>query len=151
VQVASIIGLGRLGRLEAATELLKVHVPASFVAPPRGKEGPHAIPNTEIIPAHLAVKSLVQLNAVDDCVAAINSPNPTLALWALRYMYDQKAVDGLMAAYNQSTDKELKSKILATLGRLYNMETPYDGSTGGVRDRMVMDLFTNPRRGRHRK
>jgi putative heme-binding domain-containing protein len=129
VQVASIIGLGRLGRIEAAKELLKVHVPASFVAPSRGTEGPHATPNTEIIAAHLAVKALVQLNAVDECVAAISSPNSTLALWALRYMYDQKAVEGLMAAYNQSPDKELKIKILATLGRLYNMETPYDGST----------------------
>ncbi|MFC0772961.1 DUF7133 domain-containing protein [Terrimonas alba] len=129
VQVASIIGLGRLGRMEAAKELLQVQVPASFVAPPKGTEGPHATPNTEIIPAHLAVKALVQLNAVDECVAAINSPNSTLALWALRYMYDQKAVEGLMAAYNQSPDKELKTKILATLGRLYNRETPYDGST----------------------
>ena len=129
VQVTSIIGLGRLGRIEAAKELLKVPVPASFVAPPKGTEGPHATPNTEIIPAHLAVKALVQLNAVDECVAAIKSPNSTLALWALRYMYDQKAVEGLMAAYHQSPDKELKTKILATLGRLYNRETPYDGST----------------------
>jgi putative heme-binding domain-containing protein len=129
VQVTSIIGLGRLGRIEAAKALLKVHVPASFVAPPKGTEGPHATPNTEIIPAHLAVKALVQLNAVDDCVAAINSPSSALALWALRYMYDQKAAEGLMAAYHQSRDKELKTKILVTLGRLYNMETPYDGST----------------------
>jgi len=129
VQLASIIGLGRLGRMEAAKELLKVPVPASFVAPPKGVEGPHATPNTEIIPAHLAVRALVQLNAVDECVAAINTPGSTLALWALRYMYDQKAVDGLIAAYNQTQDKQLKDKILATLGRLYNMETPYDGST----------------------
>lgn len=129
VQLASIIGLGRLGHIEAAKELLKVNVPASFVAPAKGIEGPHATPNTDIIPAHLAVRALVQLNAVDDCLAAINSQHSTLALWALRYMYDPKAADGLIAAYNQSTDKELKNKILITLGRLYNMETPYDGST----------------------
>jgi putative heme-binding domain-containing protein len=129
VQVASIIGLGRLGHIEAAKELLKINVPASFIAPAKGIEGPHATPNTDIIPAHLAVRSLVQLKAVDDCIAAINSPYSTLALWALRYMYDPKAVDGLITVYNQSTDKDLKNKILITLGRLYTMETPYDGST----------------------
>ena len=129
IEVAAIIGLGRLGRIEAANELLNIPVPASFVAPAKGTEGPHATPNTEIIPAHLAVHALVQLNAVDACVAAINSTNSTIALWALRYLYDQKAVDGLIAAYNQSQDKSLKDKILITLGRLYNQETPYDGST----------------------
>ncbi len=118
-----------MGRIEAANELLNIPVPASFVAPAKGTEGPHATPNTEIIPAHLAVHALVQLNAVDACVAAINSTNSTIALWALRYLYDQKAVDGLIAAYNQSQDKSLKDKILITLGRLYNQEAPYDGST----------------------
>ena len=129
VQAAAIIGLGRLGKTEAAKELLKIPVPASFVAPAKGSEGPHATPNTEIIPAHLAVRSLIELNAVDDCVAAINSENATLALWALRYMHNAKAVDGLIAAYNQSKDSKRKQEILETLGRLYNIETPYDGST----------------------
>lgn len=128
-EVAAIIGLGRLGKMEAAKELLQVKVPASFVAPPKGVEGPHAIPNTAIVPAHLAVRALVQLNAVDACVAAINTNDSTIALWALRYMYDQKAVDGLINAYNQAQSQNLKNSILTTLGRLYNMETPYDGST----------------------
>ena len=128
-EVAAIIGLGRLGKMEAARELLQVKVPSSFVAPPKGVEGPHATPNTAIVPAHLAVHALVQLNAVDACVAAVNTIDSTIALWALRYMYDQKAVDGLIAAYNQTQSKNLKDNILTTLGRLYNKETPYDGST----------------------
>ncbi len=128
VQIASIIGLGRLGRTAAAEALLQIPVPASFVSPPAGEEGPHATPNTAIIPAHLAVRALVELNAVDACVAAIGSQNSTLALWALRYMHDQKAVDGLIAAYSKSQDETLKAQILTTLGRLYKTEAPYDGS-----------------------
>lgn len=128
VQIASIIGLGRLGRTAAAEALLQIPVPASFVSPPAGEEGPHATPNTAIIPAHLAVKALVELNAVDACVAAIGSQNSTLALWALRYMHDQKAVDGLIAAYGKLQDEALKAQILTTLGRVYKTEAPYDGS-----------------------
>ncbi|MBS1608588.1 MAG: c-type cytochrome [Bacteroidetes bacterium] len=129
VEAAAIIGLGRLGKTEAAKELLKIPVPASFVAPAKGTEGPHATPNTDIIPAHLAVHSLVELNAGDDCIAAINSSSSTIALWALRYMHDEKVINGLIAAYNHSQDKKLKDQLLVTLARLYNMETPYDGST----------------------
>ncbi len=70
----------------------------------------------------------MQLNAVDACVAAVGTKNSTLALWALRYMHDPKAVDGLIAAYKKTGDKELKTQILITLARLYKMEAPYDGS-----------------------
>src|SRR6185503_4845107 len=81
VQIAAIIGLGRLGRIEAATALLEVPVPNSFVPVPKGQEGPHATPNPDIVPAHLAAHALVNLNAVDACVAAIGSAHSTLALW----------------------------------------------------------------------
>lgn len=128
VEFASLIALGRLGRPEAAEALLSIPVPASFIAPARGTEGPHATPNSAIIPAHLAVKALVALHAVDACVKAIGSPNSTLALWALRYMHDPKAVDGLIAAYRHTSDQKLKTDILITLARLYKEEAPYDAS-----------------------
>ena len=129
VQAASIIGLGRLGNPEAIAALLQVKVPASFVAPKKGTEGPHATPNSSIIPAHLAVRALLNLNAVDQTVDAIGTANSDLALWALRYMHDQKAVNGLMAAYNKTADKALKDKILVTLSRLYKTEEEYTGLT----------------------
>lgn len=133
VQAAAIIGLGRLGKTEAAEALLQVDVPVSFIAPPKEQEGPHATPNTEIIPAHLAVQSLVRLNAVDPTVEAIGSEHSDLALWALRYMHDPKAVDGLIAAYHKTREAEtsnvaLQHKILATLARLYQKEADYDAS-----------------------
>jgi putative heme-binding domain-containing protein len=128
VQAAAIIGLGRLGRPEVAKALLETPVPASFVAPAKGTEGPHATPNADIVLPHLAVRTLVALNAVDACVAAIGTKNSTLALWALRYMHNAKAVDGLIAAYGQVKSPKTKEQILVTLGRLYKTEAPYDGS-----------------------
>ncbi|PQA54372.1 DUF7133 domain-containing protein [Siphonobacter curvatus] len=128
VQTAAIIGLGRLGKPEAATALLRVKVPASFVAPVGNAEGPHATPNSAIVPAHLAARALVSLNAVDACVKALGTDQSTLALWALRSMHDPKAVDGIMAAYDKTNDAALKKQMLVTLARLYQKEADYDGS-----------------------
>ncbi|MFC5412085.1 HEAT repeat domain-containing protein [Larkinella bovis] len=128
VRLAATIGLGRLGRPEAATALLKINVPASFTPPAKGTEGPHATPNSALVPGHIAVRSLVALNAVDACVKAIGTENSTIALWALRYMHDPKAVSGLIAAYTKSQDATLKKEILTTLARLYKKEADYDGS-----------------------
>lgn len=127
VQAAAIVGLGRLGKPEAADVLLEMTVPASAVAPKPGTEGPHATPNSDIILPHLAVRSLEAIGAVDATVKAIGS-NPKLALWALRYMHDPKAVDGLIAAYNEQEDQAIKDEILTTISRLYHQEAPYDGS-----------------------
>ncbi|WP_026630373.1 DUF7133 domain-containing protein [Dyadobacter alkalitolerans] len=128
VQLVSTVGLGRLGRPETADALLKVKVPASFVSPAKGTEGPHATPNSPIIAPHIAVRALVALNAVDACVKAIGTENATLALWALRYMHDPKAVSGLISAYGRAKGDASKNQIMTTLARLYKKEAPYDGS-----------------------
>lgn len=128
VQLAAAIGLGRLGQPEAAQALLQTKVPSSFVAPATDTEGPHATPNSAIIPAHIAVRSLVSLNAVDACVKAVGTTNSTIALWALRYMHAPKAVDGLLSAYQRTNDEALKKQIIVTLSRLYKKEADYDGS-----------------------
>ncbi|RZK79757.1 MAG: c-type cytochrome [Pedobacter sp.] len=129
VQAAAINGLGRLGRVDAISALLNVKVPSSFVAPAKNTEGPHAVPNSELILPHLAVRALVNLNAVDACVDAIGTKNSTLALWALRYMHNEKAVQGLISAYTFFDDAALKNQIINTLARLYKIEAPYKGTT----------------------
>lgn len=128
VQTASIVALGRLGRPEVANSLLQIAVPSSFIAPAKGVEGPHDKPNSAIIPAHLAVQALVRLNAVNASVGFLGTESPDLALWAMRYMHDVRAVDGLIAAYGKSKDQKLKDKILVTLARLYKKEADYDAS-----------------------
>ena len=128
VQAAAIIGLGRLGRTEAAPALLQTKVPASFVAPAKDVEGPHATPNSAIVFPHLAVQALVNLKAIDAVTSAIGGENSSLALWAMRYMHDQKVVDALISNYKKATDEKLKNQILTTLSRLYKQEAPYDAS-----------------------
>ena len=127
VQAAAIVGLGRLGNPKAAKALLDVQVPITTVAPEMGTEGPHATPNSDIILPHLAVQSLIRLNAVDQVLKAIDS-NPKLAFWTLRYMHNPKVVEGLIAKYGDSEEEQLRSEILTTLSRLYHKEAPYDGS-----------------------
>ncbi|MHA8103865.1 DUF7133 domain-containing protein [Aquirufa nivalisilvae] len=127
VRVSAAIALGRLGKQEAIPALLQVKVPNSFVAPPKDQEGPHATPNSAIIPAHVAVQALVKLNAVNACVKAISGPNSTIALWALRYMHQPTAVNGLIAAYKKSTNITFKKQLLANLARLYKKEAGYEG------------------------
>jgi len=127
VQVASAIGLGRLGRKEAIPALLQVKVPSSFVAPPKDKEGPHAKPNSAIIPSHVAVQALRSLDAKKGSIAALATKNSTIALWAMRYMHDPAVVKALLSTYKKSTQPKLKSQILETVARLYKKENFYEG------------------------
>jgi len=127
VQAAAMVGLGRIGNPEASESLLKIPVPESFKSPSYQTEGPHAIPNSAIILPHLAVKALVELRPVADLIDAVESDHSKLALWALRFIHDTKAVDGLIAAYSE-VDAEIQKDILFTLSRIYHKEAPYDAS-----------------------
>ena len=117
-----------MGRLGAAKALLQTKVPTGTSSPAKGTEGPHATPNSPIIPAHLAVRALISINAVDACVQAVKKEESALALWALKYMHSSKAVNGLIAAHKASKNEKFKKQILVTLSRLYKQEAPYDGS-----------------------
>jgi putative heme-binding domain-containing protein len=128
VKAAAIVGLGRLGKKEVAQALLEIPVPDSFQAPGMGIEGPHAKPNVEIIIPHLAVKTLVKLDAVDACINALNTEQKDLALWAMRYMHSPTAVDGMIKTYENTEDTVFKNKIINTLARVYHKEAPYDTS-----------------------
>lgn len=128
VKAVSIISLGRLGRAEVANTLLQIPVPASFIAPEKGVEGPHAVPNSKIILPHLAVQSLISLNAVNPTIGFLGTENPDLALWTMRYMHDARVVDALIATYGRTKDQKTKDKIIVTLARLYKKEAPYDAS-----------------------
>lgn len=130
VRAAAIIGLGRLGKKDAeiVDALLKVAVPASFNTTDQNMEGPHARPNPEIILPHLAVKALVRLNAIESCINALDSNSRELALWALRYMHDPKAVKGLIDAYSNTDATDFREKIITTLARIYYKEAVYDAS-----------------------
>ncbi|MBT8045371.1 MAG: c-type cytochrome, partial [Verrucomicrobiae bacterium] len=90
--------------------------------------GPHATPHAAVILPHVAVQSLIKLNATAACLAALDGPGQDGALWALRWMHNQEAVDGLISKLNSTKRPDLKKKILSALGRLYQQEAAYDGS-----------------------
>jgi len=131
VQAAAAIGLGRINRADTAKALLSAAIPPAPMkaSTQKGHQGgPHATPHSAVVIPHLAVQSLVSLNATEACLAAIDSPSQDGALWALRLMHDPKVVDGLISKLSSSNDKNLQNKILTALARLYHKEEPYDGS-----------------------
>ncbi|GAA5220027.1 hypothetical protein GCM10025777_06570 [Membranihabitans marinus] len=126
-RLAAIIGLGRIGNPEAANPLLNTELDQSFVAPAIGTEGKHANPNASLIPAHLAVQSLVKIGAIDPIIQSLKTDNRDLALWAMRYIHDKKIIEALIQSYDDA-DIIDKHKIVNTLARLYFKEQPYDAS-----------------------
>src|SRR5204862_8152962 len=79
------------------------------------------------------VRTLVSLGAVDECVEALDGPYAHGALWAMRYMHDQRAVEGLIKKLGTTRAAELRRDVLATLVRLYYREADYKGVWWGIR------------------
>ena len=67
-------------------------------------------PDPDRVIAHLAVKALVDLNSIDECIAV------------LKRMHNPKTVDGLFKVLSTSRDEALHPEIWTTLIRLYHRE-----------------------------
>lgn len=128
VKIAAIVGLGRMDRSEAVSALLDVSLPDSFRAPETGTEGPHATPNGEILPAHVAANSLVQIGDTDALLDAVESDQNELALWALRSIHEPDVAERLVEIYNESSDGEWRDLLLENLARIYHKEADYDAT-----------------------
>ena len=89
--------------------------------------GPHATPNSAIILPHVAMQSLVKLDASKACLSATQSDNSRGALWALRHMHTLPVVKGLASQLDGATSSAAKA-ISESLVRLYHKEEPYDGT-----------------------
>jgi len=145
VQAAAIVAMGRMGETRAAKELLELASASGAASAPRynatagsnaGSTGaltPDRSPQEtnkdawrqpdpdRVIP-HLAIKALVDLNSIDECLAALNGPHRAGALAALKRMHDPKTVDGLFTGLSTSRDESLRREIWTTLIRLYHRE-----------------------------
>ncbi len=117
VRLQSIIGLGRLGKADAAKAIL----PLAAVAP-------DITGAARIIP-HTAVRTLIELRAVDACLDVVDpSSTPAQidgALWALKYLHDAKTVKGLTGKLSSGASG-FKQKIVTALVRLYYLEGEWD-------------------------
>jgi putative heme-binding domain-containing protein len=132
VRAQALISLGRLNDVAAAKDILPL------TARPKGSVMPttkpvHNQPDPDRVLPHLAVRALVSLKATDACLEALDGPYRDGALWAMRYLHDQKTVEGLVRKLGTARSTELRRGILATLIRLYHCEGDYKGSWWGIR------------------
>jgi putative membrane-bound dehydrogenase-like protein len=132
VRAQALISLGRLNDVSAARHILPL------TARPKGSAMPtqrpiQNQPDPDRVAPHLALRALVSLNAVDACLEALDGPHAPGAFWALRYLHNPKAVEGLIKRLGTRTSPELRRGILATLIRLYHREADYKGSWWGIR------------------
>jgi putative membrane-bound dehydrogenase-like protein len=132
VKAQALIALGRLGDVGAAARIIPL------TARPQGSPMPTTRPvqnqpDPDRALPHLALRALVNLRAVDACLAAIDGPYREGALRALRFLHEPKAVEGLITKLNSARAPEVRRDILATLVRLYHREADYQGSWWGIR------------------
>jgi putative heme-binding domain-containing protein len=131
VQIAAAVGLGRIGNVKTAKNLLAIAIPPEPMkaSTQKGHQGgPHATPHAAVIVPHVAVQALVKLNATAACLAAIDSPSQDGALWALRLMHNANAVNGLISKLQHTKSPSLKIKLCTALARLYQKEANYKGT-----------------------
>jgi putative heme-binding domain-containing protein len=118
VRLIAAWGTGRLERPELAGAILPLAVdPDSLVR-------------------HVALNSLVSLNAVDACLGAVSDTHANLAggaLDALRQMHDAAVVQGLVDRLAQVKDAALRARMYRALCRLYWREGDWDGGWWGTR------------------
>ena len=124
VQAAAIIAMARMSEARAAKELLVLTAiqpnPNAAASAAQSDEWRNAHPE-RVLP-HLAVKALVQLNAVDACLEALTGPHRSGALWALKSMHNKQTIDGLFRVLSTSRDESLRRDIWTILIRLYHRE-----------------------------
>ena len=112
VRLQAVVGLGRLGKVEAA---------AGLVA---------RTADDDPLVAHVAIKALVALNAVPACLAALSPATPKLASGAaraLQAMHCTQAVDGLINKLEGSHDLATARLAFKALCRLDHREAEYTG------------------------
>lgn len=132
VRAQALISLSRLDNPSTAKSIL------SLTARPNGSAMPtqqplQNQPDPDRVVPHLAVRALVALQAIDVCLDALDGPHSEGALWALRYMHDPKAVEGLIKRLATARSPALRRGVLSTLIRLYSREADYRGSWWGIR------------------
>jgi putative membrane-bound dehydrogenase-like protein len=132
VRAQAIISLGRLNDPATAKHILPLTVRPNGSTMPTQRPLQNQPDPDRVVP-HLAVRALVSLNAIETCLESLDGPHAGGALWAMRYMHSEKAVDGLIKRLGTARSPELRRGILVTLIRLYHREADYKGTWWGIR------------------
>ena len=126
VRAQAAISIGRLGKTELALHLLPLALHSK-------SSPPHNEPNPSRVIPHLAIRALVSLAAEETCLAALATPQAESALRVLRYLPTDHVVEGIIQELRRARDVERRSRMLATLIRLYYREGSYEGDWWGTR------------------
>jgi len=132
VRAQALISLGRLGQSDVAEAILPLTIRAEWTELPT-EEPLWNQPDAGRVLSHLAVQSLRELNAYEACLKAIPGPYQEGALFALKGMHDEAAVDGLLKTLSKTYDSSLRRELFTTLIRLYHREADYTGGWWGTR------------------
>jgi putative membrane-bound dehydrogenase-like protein len=144
VRAQAVISLARLNNRSAASSILSL---TKF--PPLPEKHPvQNQPDPDRVIPHLAVRALVSLRAIEECLEALDGPYAAGSLLALRSMHEPRVVEGLIQKLADARSVELRGELLIALIRLYHREADYDGSWWGIRpdttgpyfDRRTWDL-----------
>ena len=128
VRAQALISLGRLGNAEVAAKLLPLTQRTESAVFEAGKPE-YAQPDPGRVMPHLAVRALEALGAAKECLAALDGPYREGAFWALKYMHQSDAVDGLIQRLNASQGQEYFGALI----RLYHQEGAYEDGWWGTR------------------
>lgn len=113
VKLEAITGLRRMGATDAAAAILPLTA------------------NTDVVIAHVAVKALASLGAIDASLAALKGSSDAVAAGALRVLqqiHQPAAVSGLVAALSDTTVPARRAAILRALARLHNRDGVWRGT-----------------------
>jgi len=112
VRLHALSGLTRLGAPDAADVMMPLT----------------ADPDRTV--AHVAVQSLVKLEATTPALQAARNGSPGLAAGAhhvLQHLHTPETVDGLIALWEEAVDPAVQRRALESLARLYHREAEWNG------------------------
>lgn len=127
VRAAAIVAIARMGEKRAAKQLLTLTQRTEAAAELDGDAWRH--PDVGRVIPHLAVKALVELQAVEECLAAVGGPWHAGALQALQGMHLTRTVDGLFALLGRTWNPSARTELLTTLMRLYHREGEFSADS----------------------
>src|SRR5258706_1492875 len=118
VRLMAAYGIGRLGKSDAAPQLLPLTVDADPLV------------------AHVAINAIVTLKASAPALKAVDPTTPKLVYGALRVLHElhySQCVEGLVAKLKTTQDPALRGQIYKALCRLNYREADWTGDWWGTR------------------
>ena len=140
VRAQALICLGRIGN-PAAGEVIIPHTLRDANYPKPVGEPLYKQADPGRVLSHLAIRALEACQATEACLDAVDGPYADGAFWALKYMHNKTAVDGLIKLLSTTQSAVTRSEAITTLIRLYHREGDYIGGWWGTRPDLTGPYF----------